>query len=78
MSVTRRFGPARLLQLVILLAGLPASGQQDQSPPPAPMDAASLPDLKPDATGGLSQAQDLRQIVMDRYRANYSKPKDNT
>ena len=80
MSVTRVLGPALLLQIVILLAGLPASGQQDQSPPLAPMDAASLPDLKPDATGGLSQAQmqDLRQIVMDRYRENYSKQRDYT
>jgi hypothetical protein len=67
---------ASFLLAAVLLAGLPVSAQQDQAAPtPAPS-----PDLKPDASGGLSQKQmqDLRQIVMDHYRANYSQQRDYT
>ena len=55
MSVMRRLGLAALLPLFLLLAALPAFGQQDQSAPQT--SSTSLPDLKPDANGKLSQEQ---------------------
>lgn len=65
--------------LVVLLAGLHVFGQA-QSAPAAPPTDTSLPDLRPDSGGKLSQEQmqDLRQIVMDHYRANYRKQRDYT
>jgi hypothetical protein len=78
----RRLGLTPLTPIIILFASLLAFGQ-DQSAPPASdtsPGAASLPDLKPDANGKLSQEQmqDLRQVVMEHYRANYAKRRDYT
>jgi hypothetical protein len=78
----RRLGLAPLAALIILFASVLVFGQ-DQSAPPASdtsPGAASLPDLKPDANGKLSQEQmqDLRQVVMEHYRANYAKRRDYT
>jgi hypothetical protein len=79
MSVMRKLGLALLLQVVSLSAA-PVFAQQDQSASTTTASTTPLPDLKPDASGKLSQQQmqDLRQIVMDRYRANYSKQRDYT
>jgi hypothetical protein len=81
----KRSDLARLVLLVALLAAVPVFGQQDQSPAPAEVPASqdsSTPglDLTPDARGGLSQEQmqNLRQVVMDHYRANYTKQRDYT
>jgi hypothetical protein len=82
MSFMKRLGLAPTARLIVLVASLVAFGQ-DQSAPPASgsqPDAASLPDLKPDASGALSQEQieNLRQIVIEHYRANYQKQRDYT
>src|ERR1700722_15957177 len=76
----KTFDPARLLILVVLLAGVPVFGQQDQ---PATLTAStpeSLPEFKPDANGDIPQEQrrKLIRIVTDNYRANYKKERDYT
>jgi hypothetical protein len=60
----------RGLVFFLLVASALAHGQQEQPPP----------DLTPDKNGNLSQEQmqNLRQIVMDHYRANYGKQRDYT
>jgi hypothetical protein len=82
MSFMKRLGLAPTAWLIVLVASLVAFGQ-DQSAPPASgsqPDPSSLPDLKPDASGALSQEQmqNLRQIVIEHYRANYQKQRDYT
>jgi hypothetical protein len=82
MSFMLRLGLAPTAWLIVVVASLVAFGQ-DQSAPPASgsqPDASSLPDLKPDASGALSQEQmqNLRQIVIEHYRANYQKQRDYT
>jgi hypothetical protein len=71
-----------ILLHVFLHAGLPAFGQADPSStaPGTQPSTPSLPDLTPDANGKLSQEQmqNLRQIVMEHYRSNYSKQRDYT
>jgi hypothetical protein len=76
----KTFDPARLLILVVLLAGVPVFGQQDQ---PAALTAStpeSLPEFKPDANGDIPQEQmrNLIRIVTDNYRANYKKEREYT
>jgi hypothetical protein len=77
----RRLGLASLAAL-ILFASLLAFGQ-DQSAPPAldvPPGATSLPDLKPDANGKLSQEQmqTLLRIVADKDLENDKRLRDYT
>jgi hypothetical protein len=68
------------LVLVILLAGLHAIGQRDQSTQGTPPGAASLPDLKTDANGKLSQEQmqQLFRIVADKDIENDKRLRDYT
>ena len=70
----------RSILFTILLAGLPASGQQDQAASQTPALTASLPDLTPDANGNLSQEQmrQLIKVVTENYRANYKNERDYT
>lgn len=72
-----------LLILFVLILTVSALGQADQSAPPAPAtqpSATSLPDLRPDANGNLSQEQmrQLVRVVTENYRANYKKERDYT
>jgi hypothetical protein len=83
MSIVKSLRLARLASLILpamLLAGLPASGQQDQAVSETPPPAASLPNLAPDANGNLSQDQmrQLIRVVTENYRANYKKERDYT
>jgi hypothetical protein len=82
MSFMKRLGLAPTARLIVLVASLVAFGQEQSAPPASGSqpDAASLPDLKPDASGALSQEQieNLRQIVIEHYRANYQKQRDYT
>jgi hypothetical protein len=78
----RRLGLAPLSLLIILFARLLAFGQ-DQSAPAASgtsPSAASLPDLKPDANGKLSQEQmqKLLRIVADKDLENDKRLRDYT
>src|SRR5271156_4002991 len=77
----RRLGLAPLTAL-ILFASLLAFGQERSAPPassPSP-GAASLPDLKPDASGKLSQEQmqQLLRIVADKDLENDKRLRDYT
>jgi hypothetical protein len=77
-----RVGLTPLAVFVLLLAGVVAFGQ-DQSAPPASgasPNAASLPDLKPDASGKLSQEQmqKLLRIVADKDLENDKRLRDYT
>jgi hypothetical protein len=77
----RKLGLSPIL-LVTLFAGLLAFGQ-DQSAPPAsetPPGASSLPDLKPDANGKLSQEQmqQLLRVVADKDVENDKRLRDYT
>ncbi|MGA8501368.1 MAG: hypothetical protein WB683_07465 [Candidatus Sulfotelmatobacter sp.] len=78
----RRPGLAPLTALILLFAGLLAFGQNQSAPDASPTPPADSPqpDLTPDANGKLSerQMQDLRQVVMEHYRANYAKRRDYT
>jgi hypothetical protein len=80
MSIMRRLGLAAL----VLLAGLPVFAQRDQSAPPlapaTPPGAASLPDLRPDANGALSQEQmqQLFRVVADKDMENDKRLRDYT
>ena len=80
MSIVQRLGLAPFILFTILLAGLPASGQQDQAASQTPALTASLPDLTPDANGNLSQEQmrQLIKVVTENYRANYKNERDYT
>jgi hypothetical protein len=78
----RRLGLGPLTTLIILFASLLAFGQ-DQSAAPAsnaPPSAASLPDLKPDANGKLSQEQmqNLLRVVADKDLENDKRLRDYT
>src|SRR5882762_3273377 len=69
--------------IVVLLAGVPGFGQQDQSASAAPIPpsgAASLPDLKPDANGKLSQEQmqQLFRVGADKDIENEKRLRDYT
>src|SRR5271170_5068051 len=70
MFIMRRLG---LVLLVVLLAGMPVFGQQDQSVP-------VTPDLKPDAQGALSQEQmqQLFRVVADKDLENDKRLRDYT
>jgi hypothetical protein len=76
----RRPRLALLLLLVILPAGLPAFGQQDQSAVAALPGSASLPDLTPDVHGKLSQEQmqQLFRVVADKDIENDKRLRDYT
>src|ERR1700683_1076091 len=67
MSVMRKLGLALLLMVGFLLAA-PVFAQQDQSAPTSAPGPTSLPDLKPDASGKLSQEQmqQLLRVVADK------------
>jgi hypothetical protein len=78
----RRLGLARLAVLIILLARLLAFGQDQSAPSPSGTSpsAASLPDLKPDANGKLSQEQmrKLLRVVADKDLENDKRLRDYT
>ncbi|MGA7927368.1 MAG: hypothetical protein WCA20_15430, partial [Candidatus Sulfotelmatobacter sp.] len=78
----KRLGLLPTAPLIVLLASLVAFGQDQSAPPASGLQpgGSSLPDLKPDASGALSQQQieNLRQIVMEHYRSNYHKQRDYT
>jgi hypothetical protein len=80
MFVMKRPGLAPTLVLLMLLAGLPVFGQQDQSIPGSPPRTASLPDLKPDADGKLSleQMRQLFRVVADKDIENDKRLHDYT
>jgi len=80
MSIMRRLGLAPFVLLVFLLAGLPVFGQQDQSAPATGPAATSLPDMKPDAHGALSQEQmqQLFRVVADKDLENDKRLRDYT
>jgi hypothetical protein len=69
-----------IVVLSILLRALLAFGQQDQSAAGAPPRTASLPDLKPDANGKLSQEQmqQLFRVVADKDLENDKRLRDYT
>jgi hypothetical protein len=79
MSVMGKLGLALLLIVAALLAA-PVFAQQGQSAPIAPASAASLPDLKPDASGKLSQQQmqELLRVVADKDIENEKRLRDYT
>jgi hypothetical protein len=79
----RKSGLVLRALLVVLLAGVPVFGQQDQSAstaPATPRGAASLPDLRPDANGQLSQEQmqQLFRVVADKDIENDKRLRDYT
>ncbi len=76
----KRLGLASLVLLAVLLAGLPVSGQQDQSASDARPFTASAPDLTPDAEGKLSQEQmqQLFHVVADKDLENDKRLRDYT
>jgi hypothetical protein len=83
MFVISKVGLAGLVLAVILVGGVSALGQQDQSPSPAPQTPPSanpLPDLTPDANGALSQEQMQRllRIVADKDIENDKRLRDYT
>jgi hypothetical protein len=80
MFIMKKLGLVLLAPLIILLAGLPGLGQQDASAPRTPPVAASLPDLKPDASGKLSQEQmqQLFRIVAEKDIENDKRLRDYT
>jgi hypothetical protein len=82
-SIMKRPGRAPLFLLAALLAlfaGLPAFGQRDPSAPSTPPVTTSLPDLKPDANGKLSQEQmqQLFRVVADKDIENDKRLRDYT
>ena len=76
----RKPGLAPLLLLAVLFAGVPVSARQDQSAQETPPGSASLPDLKPDGNGALSQEQMQRlfRIVADKDIENDKRLRDYT
>jgi len=81
-SIMKKQGlaPVFLFIVIVLLAGLLAFGQQDQSAPGTPQGKASPPDLKPDANGALSQEQmqQLFRVVADKDIENDKRLRDYT
>jgi len=82
MSFLKRLGLGPTAWLIVLLASLVAFGQ-DQSAPSASgsqAGASSLPDLKPDASGKLSQEQmqQLLRVVADKDIENDKRLRDYT
>jgi hypothetical protein len=75
MFIMQRLG----LALLVFLAGLPVSGQQDKAASATPP-TASLPDLTPDAKGALSQEQMQRlfRVVADKDMENDKRLRDYT
>jgi hypothetical protein len=75
MFIMQRLG----LALLVFLAGLPVSGQQDKAAS-ATQPTASLPDLTPDAKGALSQEQMQRlfRVVADKDMENDKRLRDYT
>jgi hypothetical protein len=80
--IMRRLGLTPITLFVILFAGPFAFAQEQSAPavPGMPPDASSLPDLKPDANGKLSQKQmqDLLRIVADKDLENDKRLRDYT
>jgi hypothetical protein len=79
MSIMKKLGLALLVLSAIPLASLFAVGQQEQPSPGTPV-ATSLPDLKPDANGNLSQEQmqQLFRVVADKDIENDKRLRDYT
>jgi hypothetical protein len=79
MSVMGKPGLALLLAVAVLLAA-PVGAQQDQSTSTTPTSAASLSDLRPDASGKLSQQQmqQLLRVVADKDIENDKRLRDYT
>jgi hypothetical protein len=80
---------SRVLIFFLLFISASACGQQDQPPPATPnttssagetLDTTSLPDLKPDANGALSQEQmqQLFRVVADKDIENDKRQRDYT
>jgi hypothetical protein len=69
-----------VLLLLFLHGGLSAFAQEAQPVPEDPLTIASMPDLAPDANGGISQAKmrQLIRVVTENYRTNYKKERDYT
>jgi hypothetical protein len=69
-----------LSMFLFLFGGMFTLGQEAQPVPENQTPSDSLPDLTPDANGGLSQTQmrQLIRVVTDNYRANYKKERDYT
>ena len=82
MSVMNKPTLAAFIALVVLLAGMSAFGQQNQSEPGAPETptAASPLDLKPDTRGNLSQTQmqELFRVAADKDIENDKRLRDYT
>jgi len=76
----KKLGFDRLILAAILLAGPPALGQQQDPAPESPALPASLPELKPDAKGNLSQEQmqQLFRVVADKDIENDKHLRDYT
>lgn len=76
----KKLGFDRLVLATILLAGLPAFGQQEHPAPGSPALPTSLPELKPDASGKLSQEQmqQLFRVVADKDIENDKHLRDYT
>jgi hypothetical protein len=70
----------RLVVLVILLINLPGVAQENSPVAATPPATASLPDLKPDANGALSQEQmrHLFRVVADKDMENDKRLRDYT
>ncbi len=80
MFIMRKLGFVPFILLVVLLAGMPVFGQQDQSAAGTMPAATSLPDLQPDAQGALSQEQmqQLFRVVADKDLENDKRLRDYT
>jgi hypothetical protein len=78
----KRLGLTPIALLIFLLAGLYAFGQEQSAPPASgtPPGDSSPPDLKPDASGKLSQEQmqQLFRIVADKDLENDKRLRDYT
>ncbi len=78
MLIMKRLGFNPRFLFLVLLVCLPAFGQQSSTD--APVAAPSLPDLKPDANGALSQEQmqQLFRVVADKDLENDKRLRDYT
>jgi hypothetical protein len=80
MSIMRKPGLAPFVLVVVLIAGFPASAQQDHPASAAPPGSVPPLDLTPDANGKLSQEQmqQLFRVVADKDIENDKRLRDYT
>jgi ribosomal protein L17 len=80
MSLMKRLSRAALVPLVFVLVAIFALGQQEQPAPGKPSIPASVFDLKPDASGKLSQQQmqELFRVAADKDIENDKRLRDYT